>query len=164
MRHNGPTGGPASEAARAFTVANMGIGDAVIVGWRAKYDFHNWRPQQAIQRADTDGNRATKEQLDWDPLVTNPAYGDYVSGHTIVSGAFRQATAKLFGSNRIDLSVTSAATGRTRHYPKADKLKQDTTNARIWLGLHLRKAMDDGSWVGRNSANHVLDHEFRTRG
>ena len=164
LRHNGPTGGPASKAARAFAVANMAIGDAVIVGWRAKYDFANWRPQQAIQRADTDGNRATEKQLDWEPLVPNPAYGDYVSGHAIVSGAFRQAMARLFGQNRIDLFITSAATGTTRHYQEADQLKQDTKNARVWLGLHFRKAMDDGNRVGRKSANYVLNHEFRTRG
>lgn len=163
-RHHGPTGGPASKAARAFAVANMAIADAIIVGWRAKYDFHNWRPQQAIQRADTDGNPATKRQLDWEPLVPNPAYGDYVSGHAIVTGAFQQAMAKLFGPSRIDLFITSSATGTTRHYQKAAKLKQDTENARIWLGLHFRKAMDDGNRVGRRSASYVLKHEFRPRG
>ena len=164
IRHHGLTGGPAGKAARAFAVGNMAIADAIIVGWRAKYDFHNWRPQQAIQRADTDGNPATTRQLDWEPLVPNPAYGDYVSGHAIVTGAFQQAMAKLFGPNRIDLFISSSATGTTRHYQKAAKLKQDTKNAPVWLGLHFRNAMHDGNRVGRNSANFVITHEFRPRG
>jgi len=163
VRHHGPTGGPASKAARAFAVANMAIADALIAGWRVKYDVHNWRPQQAIQRADTDGNRATHKQLDWEPLVPNPAYGDYVSGHSLVSGAFGQAMGRLFGPNRIDLFIASSATGTTRHYQKTATLKQDTKNARIWLGLHFRKAMDDGNRVGRTSANYVFNHEFRPR-
>lgn len=161
LRHHGPTGGPAIKAARAFAVTNLAIADSIIAGWRAKYDFHNWRPQQAIQRADTDGNRATERQLGWEPVVPNPAYGDYVSGHSLVSGAFGQAMARLFGPSSIDVSITSAATGTTRHYQKSAKLKQDTKNARIWLGLHFRKAMDDGNRVGRNSADHVYSHQFR---
>jgi len=164
IRHHGPTGGPASAAARAFAVTNMAIADALIVGWRTKYDFHFWRPQQAIQRADTDGNPATTSQLDWEPLIPNPPYADYVSGHAVITGAFQQAMAKLFGPNRIDLFISSSATGKTRHYQKAATLKQDTKNARIWLGLHFRKAMDDGNRVGRASANYVFNHEFRPHG
>jgi hypothetical protein len=68
---------------------------------------------------------------------------------------------KLFGPNRIDLFITSSATGTTRHYQEAAQLKQDTKNARIWLGLHFRKAMDDGNRVGRDSANYIFKHEFR---
>ena len=162
VRHHGTTGGPAIKAARTFAIANVAIADAIIVGFRAKYDFHNWRPQQAIQRADTDGNPTTTRQFDWEPLVPNPAYGDYVSGHAIVTGAFRQAMARLFGPNRIDLFITSSATGTTRHYQTAAKLKQDTVNARIWLGLHFRKAMEDGNLVGRKSANYVSKHQFRS--
>ncbi len=163
LRHHGPTGGPARAAARVFAAANLAIGDAVIVGWRAKYDFHNWRPQQAIHRAETDRNPATTRQLDWEPLVPNPAYGDYVSGHAIVTAAFRQAVARIFGPNNLDLHITSSATGTTRHYQKSARLKQDTINGRIWLGLHFRMAMDAGNRVGQRSADYVLSHEFRPR-
>lgn len=165
-------GGTAIEAARAFAVANVAMADAIIVGWRVKYDVHNWRPEQAIERADTDGNDATalpqcdKPRIEdcWDPLVPNPAYGDYVSGHAVGTGAFQESMAKLFGPSNLDLYISSSATSTTRHYANAAELKRDTENARIWLGLHFRKAMDDGNRVGRKTADYVFTHEFRPVG
>jgi hypothetical protein len=161
VRHHGATGGPAIQMARAFAIANMAMADAAIAGFRVKFDVHNWRPQQAIQRADTDGNPATTRQDGWEPLVPNPAYGDYVSGHAVASGAFLQAAARLFGPSNLDLIIGSSATGTTRHYQSAAHLKRDTENARIWSGLHFRKAMDDGNRVGRKTADYVMANEFR---
>ena len=143
---------------------NTAIADALVVGWRVKYDVHNWRPEQAIRRADTDGNPATTKQDGWEPLVPNPSYGEYVSGHALVTGAFQQAVARLFGRSRIDLHIASSATGTTRHYTTAAQLGRNAMNARVWGGLHFRKAMDDGNWVGRTTANFVVDHAFRRRG
>ena len=164
--------GTATDAARAFAIANVAMADAIIVGWRVKYDVHNWRPEQAIERADTDGNDATalpqcdKPRIEdcWDPLVPNPAYGDYVSGHAVATGAFQESMAKLFGPGNLDLYISSSATSTTRHYDTAAELKRDTENARIWLGLHFRKAMDDGNRVGRKTADYVYANEFRPTG
>jgi len=148
----------ALEASRALGLLNIATADALIACWRAKYDVHNWRPQQAIQRADTDGNPATVRDATWEPLVPNPPYGDYTSGHACLSGSFSETMANLYGRNRIDVYLYSGITDTTRHYTKASTVNRDTKNARIWLGLHFRKAMDDGNWIGRRTADYTMRH------
>jgi len=57
--------------------------------------------------------------------------------------------------------VTSTVTGTTRHYDTAAALDTETMNARIWLGLHFRKAMTDGSRMGHRSADWASGHYFQ---
>ncbi len=151
-------GAGAREAARALALLDLATADSVIACWRAKFDVHNWRPQQAIQRADTDGNGRTVSDPTWEPLVPNPPYGDYPSGHACISGAFSETVANLYGGNRIDVNLASAVTGTTKHYDRASTFTRDTKNARIWLGLHFRKAMDDGNRIGLESADYTSRH------
>lgn len=153
----------ASEAARAFGLLNLSTADALITCWRAKFDVHSWRPMQAIQRADTDGNPATLAQGAWEPLVGNPPYSEYASGHACITGAFSQTMARLYGPNHLDSTMTSVVTNTSRHYDTAAALNRDSKNARIWLGLHFRKAMDDGNRIGRKAANFVADHALLPR-
>ncbi|KRE44040.1 vanadium-dependent haloperoxidase [Knoellia sp. Soil729] len=149
-------GSRAREASRALGLLNITTADALISCWRVKYDVHNWRPQQAIQRAGTDGNTATVADATWEPLVLNPPYGDYASGHACLTGAFSETMANLYGRSRIDVDLFSSITGTTRHYANASAVNQDTKNARIWLGLHFRRAKDDGNRIGRKTADHVV--------
>lgn len=151
-------GAGARESARALALLNLSTADAIIACWRAKYDVHNWRPQQAIRRADTDGNPATDPDPTWESLIPAPPYGDYTSGHACISGAFSETMANLYGRNGIDVDLTSSVTGTTKHYDRASTLTRDTKNARIWLGIHFRTAMDDGNWIGRTTADYTIGH------
>jgi hypothetical protein len=154
-------GGSAVEAARALALLNLSSADAIITCWRAKYDVHNWRPQQAIQRADTDDNARTKQDPAWEPLTANPPYPDYTSGHACLSGAASETLALLYGRHHIDVTLASSATGTVRHYDDAAALNRDTKNARIWLGIHFRKAMDDGNRIGRTAAAYTAKHALQ---
>ena len=60
-------------------------------------------------------------------------------------------------------SSSSTVTGTTRHYDSLAALERDTQNARIWLGLHFRRAMTDGLRIGQGAAAWVVDHELRPR-
>ena len=72
---------------------------AVIACWRTKYDIPRWRPETAIQLADTDGNDATVADVAWVPLVATPPYPEYPSGHACVTGAMSGTLAHLFGAD-----------------------------------------------------------------
>jgi hypothetical protein len=84
----------------------------------------------------------------WTPLVVNPPYPDYPSGHACLTGATANGLSYLLGPQNLDLVVSSAVTGTTRHYLTEDTLNQDTMNARVWLGIHFRKAVVDGNRLG----------------
>jgi hypothetical protein len=140
------------QSARMFALLNVATADALISCWRAKFDFAFWRPITAIRLADTDGNPATTPDPSWTPLTGTPAYPDYPSGHACLTGATAGGLSALFGARHIDLNVSSAVTMTARHYESARALDDDTMNARIWLGLHFRRAMTDGNRLGHEVA------------
>ncbi len=148
-------------SARAFALLGSTTGDAQIACWRAKYDYAYWRPLTAITLANTDGNPATVADPDWLPLVDNPPYPEYVSGHACITGAASGTLSHLFGADSIDLNLSSAVTGTDRHYRTAAKLDRETINARIWLGLHFRQAMSDGNQLGHYVAGWGATHYFQ---
>jgi hypothetical protein len=153
-----------TESARLFAILNTTSADALIACWRAKYDFAFWRPSTAIQLADTDHNPATTADPTWTPLVANPPYPDYPSGHACLTGATSNGLAYLFGARHINLAVSSALTGTTRQYRTAQDLDRDTMNARIWLGIHFRTAMTDGNQLGHRVSHWALGHYFQPVG
>jgi hypothetical protein len=139
-------------ASRLFALVNAGVADALITCWRLKYDVALWRPITAIQEAADDGNADTTADATWSPLVATPPYPDYVSGHASITNAFTEALRITFGTDATDLNVFSSVTGTTRHYGSLDTLSRDAFNARIWLGIHFRDAMEGGVHVGEDSA------------
>lgn len=149
------------ESARAFVLLNTATADALIACWRAKYDYAYWRPITAIRMADTDGNDATEPDPNWTPLVQNPPYPEYTSGHACITGAASNTFSYLFGPDSLDLDVSSSVTATSRHYDSADALDQETMNARIWLGIHFRKAMTDGNHLGHDVSDWTITHYFQ---
>jgi hypothetical protein len=153
-----------ADSARLFAILNMTGADAAIACWRGKYDFPFWRPSTAIQLADTDHNHATTADPSWTPQFVNPPYPDYPSGHACLSGVTANGLAHLFGARHIDLVVSSAVTGTTRHYRTEHALDRDTMNARVWMGIHFRKAMIDGNRLGHRVSRWALRHYFQPVG
>jgi hypothetical protein len=152
------------ESSRAFALLNATTADALIACWRVKYDVPFWRPITAIRLADTDGNDATSPQADWTPLTQSPPYPEYPSGHACVTGTMSNTLAYLFGPATIDLNVSSSVTGTSRHYDTAGSLDEETMNARLWLGIHFRRAMTDGNRLGHDVSNYGITHFFQPTG
>jgi hypothetical protein len=148
-------------SARMLAILNMTAADAVIACWRGKYDIPFWRPSTAIQLADTDGNPATTADPAWTPLVANPPYPEHLSGHACLTGATANGLGFLLGRQNIDLVVSSAVTGTTRHYATERALNQETMNARVWLGIHFRKAVVEGNRLGHRVSRWALQHYFQ---
>jgi hypothetical protein len=98
------------------------------------------------------------------PLVQTPPYPEYASGHACVTGAATGAFGSLFGEDSIDLNVSSSVTGTSRHYDTTDALDEETMNARIWLGIHFRRAMIDGNQLGHDVADWGITHYFQPTG
>jgi hypothetical protein len=149
--------------ARAFALLGMGTADSLIACWRAKYDYGYWRPITAIRLAGEDGNRATRPDPAWTSLIPAPPYPEYPSGHACVTGAATETFGHLFGRRSIDVEVFSSVTGTTRHFRTTAALDAETQDARIWLGLHFRRAMTDGNELGHRAAAWTITHELRRR-
>ena len=143
---------------RMFARIDGAVANAFIQSWRLKFDIGFWRPFQAIAGAETDGNPATGlHPTAWVPLVPNPAYADYTSGHAAGTSPFAEVVRQTLGD---DVPLVLRAGGLERSYATLTALEHDAFHARIWGGLHFRDAMDDGYYMGHVTAERVM-HAIR---
>jgi hypothetical protein len=134
------------ESARLLAYVHVATADTMIACWEAKYYYNFWRPNHAIQRADTDGNPATSKDTTWLPLVVGN-HPEYPSGHSCFTGAVTESLRNYFGTKRVKLVITSLAPGAgpPRTYENLDELVADVQNARVWGGLHFRSTVEKSS-------------------
>lgn len=145
------------DTARLFATMHGAMTDAVITCWRLKYQGF-WRPFQAIAGAADDGNPATVPDPTWVPLIANPPYADYVTGHGCLTGPAIETVRHLLGEET-ELTLISAnplTTDADRTYSTLTEIEFDAFHSRIWGGLHFRDAMEDGYRVGHVAAQRVL--------
>jgi hypothetical protein len=149
-----------SDSARLFAAVTLSMGDAAIAVWDAKLHYGWWRPITAIREADTDGNPQTTGVPTWTPLIVTPPYPDWTSGLNGIVGAASTALAQLSPDGLMDLNLTSATAGVTRHYDVAADIQHDAIDARVFSGIHFRTADEVGATMGTQVANYALDHYF----
>lgn len=144
-----------SDSVRLFAVMHTAMSDSIISCWRLKFDVGFWRPFQAIQQADIDGNPWTTADPAWTPLIANPPYSDYVSGHGCLTAPAVQAIRRTLGE-RTSLTLHSSITNTDQTFATLRDLEHDAFYARIWGGLHFRTAMKDAYRIGHTAADQVL--------
>ncbi|WP_107773783.1 vanadium-dependent haloperoxidase [Nocardioides sediminis] len=150
---------PLLDTARLIARIHAAQTDSVIEAWRLKRDVGFWRPSEAIAGAATDGNSRTQPQAGWTPLVANPNYSDYVSGHaSVTSPAVEMIRLTLGEATSLELRSTNTLidpAARVRTYADLTSIEYDAFHARIWAGLHFADAMDDGYLLGHLTARKV---------
>jgi hypothetical protein len=147
-----------SENARLLALLNIGLADAVIGCWDAKYAYSSWRPVTAIQLASTDGNPDTAADPSWTPLIVTPPFPEYPSAHSCVSGAATAVLSGFFGENTA-FSVSSAGMpGVVRYFSNFSAAIEEIKNARVFGGIHFRTACNDGQTLGTAVGSYIVDH------
>jgi hypothetical protein len=141
--------------ARLFAMIHGAQTDSAIRCWGLKRDVGFWRPSQAVAGAGTDGNDATVAEAGWTPLVPNPNYSDYVSGHACLTGPAVEVVRRILGEDT-PLEIRSANTPIPRTHANLTELEDGAFHARIWSGLHYRKAMVDGYDIAHRTARRVM--------
>ena len=157
------------ESARALAALGLAGGEAMLACWDAKYHYLHWRPFQAIQRADEDGNTGTDPEPDWAPLV-RANHPEYPAGHGCYGAAMVTALKKIFDG---DFAVTLTSTGNqvaghpvvpARSYASLGEIIDDTANARVWGGLHYRTTMElSARWI-KQVVHDALKGKFKPIG
>jgi len=143
------------DTARMFARMHSSMTDAVITCWRLKYEVGFWRPAQAIPGADSDGNPATISDSSWTPLIANPPYSDYVSGHGCLTAPAVQIVRRTLGENT-RLTLHSDSSNTDWKFKNLSDIEDKAFHARIWGGLHFRTAMEDAYYIGHQTANRVI--------
>lgn len=129
------------KAAEAFAFLGIGIGDAFISCWYAKYFDNYLRPQSYIRKFMQPG---------WTPLVPTPPFPDYPSGHSTESGTCSYLLTKVFG----ELAFTDTTHLRIGMAPRSFNNFRDAavecSNSRIYGGIHYRNACENGVLMGES--------------
>jgi hypothetical protein len=146
-----------------FARVHGAMTDSVIAAWRLKREVGFWRPYEAIAGHPVvghfdDGNPDTAPDPGWTPLVANPNYSDYISGHASVTSPAVEVIRRTLGEEtRLELrSQFTSTPAPPRTYDHLYELEHDALNARIWSGLHFRRAMVDGYEIGHRTAERVM--------
>ena len=147
--------------ARLFALADTAAADGLIACFDAKYHYAFWRPVRAVPAGHTDGNPRTVADPSWSPLLAvTPHHPEYPSAHSCSSTALSRTVAAL-SRGRLDLVLSSTATGTTRHYGSVRQLVTEVGDARVWGGVHWRFATDAGAAIGRKVSRAVLGQAQR---
>jgi hypothetical protein len=147
-----------SENARLLALLNMGLADAVIGCWDAKYTYSFWRPVTAIPLAGSDGNPATTADPTWTPLIVTPPFPEYPSAHSCVSGAAARILAGYFGEDTQFSVASDGMPGVVRYFSSFSSALDEVKNARVFGGIHFRTACNDGQTLGRAVGDYILGH------
>jgi membrane-associated phospholipid phosphatase len=150
-------------AARTFALLNLGLADATIALYDAKYTYRLWRPITAIRLADTDDNPLTTADPSWTPLATTPADPSYPGAHSTLSAAAAAILASRYG-NHLSFTVTSPTLpGVTRSFDNFTAAAAEAGLSRIYAGLHTRldheAGLTLGNQIGRYTLRHALDND-----
>lgn len=150
------------EVTRLFAQLNVAMADAAIVCWHSKYRFNFWRPVTSISRADEDGNPATDPDAQWMPLLNTPAHPEYLSGHSVFSGAAAEVLRRVLGSDQCEFVATSDTLRTTRRrFSSFSAAAAEISNSRVWGGIHFRSAVAQGEETGKKVAAFVMEHWAR---
>jgi hypothetical protein len=149
------------QSARLFAMTALTGADGMITCWNTKFHYLAWRPITAIREADTDGNPATTADPTWEPLSATANHPEYTSGHACLTGAVSRALGAFLGTEAIDLTMDSTATGTVvHHFATIDDVRHEVENARIYGGDHFRVGGTDGTHAGDHVAKWALRRYF----
>ena len=146
------------DSARFMALVAVGLNEALISVFDAKYHYNFWRPITAIRNGDIDDNPATDREATWQPIDNTPMHPEYPCAHCILSGSVAGVVKAVFGTAEIpEIAVTSAtAPGVTHRWTNMATFTDEVANARIWSGFHYRFSTRVGTEMGLQIGEYVV--------
>lgn len=137
--------------AEVYAKLGIGVHDAFISCWNAKYHYNLVRPITYVH-----------DLIDptWDTPLITPPFPEYTSGHSVQSGAVAQILTDEFGDNYAFNDSTHIARtdidGTPRPFNSFYHFADEAAISRLYGGIHFRSAIDvgveQGIEIGRNVA------------
>ncbi|TAY63473.1 Ig-like domain-containing protein, partial [Rhizobium ruizarguesonis] len=146
-----------SQAALLFAELNVAQADAGIAAWNTKYSYDTWRPDTAIQNADALSNPNITADPNWKPLLIDPPFPEYISGHSTYSGAAAAILTDFFGSNYAFSTTSTSLLNVTRSFTSFEQAAQEAGESRIYGGIHFEFSNQDGLATGSQIGSWVLN-------
>jgi PAP2 superfamily len=147
-----------SKATEMYALLGVAEMDAFITGWKFKYTFNLMRPQTYIQQ---------NIDASWKPRLATPPFPEYISGHSVGSGAAASVLTHVFGSDhafkdntRKDTKISDAGGGThvlgSRSFASFEAAAQEAAQSRLFGGIHYPMGSDKGLEAGECVASKLL--------
>jgi len=134
----------------AYTKTSIAIADAFISCWDEKYRSNLIRPETLINEYIDDA---------WKPVLQTPPFPEYVSGHSVASGAAAIALTDIFGDNFEFADDTELAYGLpVRNFASFNQAANEAAISRMYGGIHYRAAVEIGVKQGRDLGKFVVEN------
>ena len=134
----------------AYTKTSIAIADAFISCWDEKYRSNLIRPETLI-------NNHIDEN--WKPVLQTPPFPEYVSGHSVASGAAAVTLTDIFGDNYSFEDDTEIPYGLpVRKFTSFNQAASEAAISRMYGGIHYRAAVEIGVKQGRDLGKYVVDN------
>jgi hypothetical protein len=146
------------DSARFMALVAVGLNDALIAVFDAKYHYNFWRPITSIRNGDIDGNPATDREATWQPIDNTPMHPEYPCAHCILSGSVAGVIKTALGTIDIPEIATTSTTapGVTHRWTSMTVFTEEVANARIWAGFHYRFSTRVGTDMGLAIGEYVV--------
>lgn len=149
-------GADLARTAEVYAKLGMGVHDAFVSCWNAKYHYNLVRPITFIH-----------DNIDdtWSIPLATPPFPEYTSGHSVQSGATAQILTDLFGENysftdRTHVNRTDID-GSPRAFTSFFDFADEAAISRLYGGIHYRAAIDIGVEQGVAVGENIATLEFK---
>ncbi len=146
----------------AVTYAKTGISlfDATTSSFKAKFTYMNERPFQFIR-----GVIVPEANPAWKSFIPNPPYPDFPSNHAVFSSSVAYALSSLYGiqtpftNSSYEGIIADLGNGPvnlgTRHYTSFEAMSYEIGISRLYGGIHIRYAVEEGFKQGKKIAQNI---------
>jgi membrane-associated phospholipid phosphatase len=134
-----------------YALVNMGMADAFISCWEAKYKYNLLRPQTYIRNY-------ISNATSWKPLIGTPPFPEYPSGHSVASGVAASILTSLFGNVAFTDNTNISVGIPARSYKSFTEAANEAAISRLYGGIHYREACENGVKQGELVASSVMKH------
>lgn len=131
-----------------FMNLNLALADAVIVTWDAKYNEQYPRPSQPI-------NEDIGFDPEWKAFLEEPAFPDWISGHSTMAYAAEAVFEDQFGDIGEFAVVSPDTPGIEREFDNFDELFDEFSLSRVFAGVHTI----DGAFTDPDTAGTAVGEE-----
>lgn len=136
-----------AKQAEAYASIAVGMHDAFIACWDEKYRSNYIRPETVINR---------KIDPEWTPILQTPAFPEYPSGHSVVSGTLTTLLTYQFGDNFEYTDSTEMPFGNPpRTFPSFKDAATEACISRMYGGIHFMPAIVNGRSMGDSIGEYI---------
>jgi hypothetical protein len=137
------------EMALAYALTGTAVNDALIICFKAKYQFNLVRPITYI--------RDVMEYPGWNAYLNTPPHPEYISAHSSLSMAAAKVLEKFVGNINSFTDHTYDYMGfAPRTYTSLTAIANEAGKSRLYAGIHYTVSINQGLTVGGKVATNIL--------